>query len=374
MKLILLNSNIIYCRGDNSLPVCYNYNMDLEKLKEELGEIEDFLAQPNAYLETDFAAKNKRAGVIREILELNKKITQFSTGLTEAEELVNDPELGEIAKEDIRELKAKIEESKERLEELLIPKDPEDDKPAIVEIRAGAGGDEASLFAAELYRMYLKYAEKHELKTELISKNENEAGGMKEVIFKVSGDNAYGQLKFEGGVHRVQRVPVTESQGRIHTSTVTVAVLPEASEKDLEIKQEDLRIDIYRSGGHGGQGVNTTDSAVRITHLPTGIVVAMQDERSQQQNRVKAMNILRSRLLEKKKEEEIKSASEARKSLIGTGDRSEKIRTYNFPQDRVTDHRIHYSRSNIPAVMDGEIDDIIQELTKHERGLLGTDA
>lgn len=272
-----------------------------------------------------------------------------------------------MAQADVETYTAKLAEETAALEELLLPHDPADDKPIIMEIRAGAGGDEASLFAGELYRMYVRYAERHGLKVELMSESPNEAGGMKEVIVRLTGEKPYGQLKFEGGVHRVQRVPVTESQGRIHTSTATVAVLPEAEETDLEIKPEDLRIDIYRSGGHGGQGVNTTDSAVRITHLPTGLVVAMQDERSQQQNRVKAMTVLRSRLIERQKQEEMKAASNARKSLIGSGDRSEKIRTYNFPQDRITDHRIHFSRSNVSAAMDGDIDDLIHNLTLAER-------
>lgn len=343
--------------------------IDFQKFEQEKAEIEAFLAQPEAYQSSDFAEKSRRLAELEEILGLAHKIEKARQDLAEATELLDDPELGEMARDDVRILGLNIDTWTAELEEKLLPHDPADDKPAIMEIRAGAGGDEASLFAGELYRMYVRYAERHHLKVELMSQNENEAGGMKEVVIRVTGEKPYGQLKFEGGVHRVQRVPVTESQGRIHTSTATVAVLPEAAESDLEIKPEDLRIDIYRSGGHGGQGVNTTDSAVRITHLPTGIMVAMQDERSQQQNRVKAMAVLRSRLMEKKKQEEMAAASDARKSLIGSGDRSEKIRTYNFPQDRITDHRVHYSRSNVSAAMDGDIDDLIHELTQAERQL-----
>ena len=342
----------------------------IKSLVEEAEKITVFLAAPNAYMDESFASKSKRLSEINEIINIDKKIKQCESHIKDAETLLNDTELAEMAKIDIEENQKKIEYLTVSLEEKLIPRDPDDDKPAIMEIRAGAGGDEASLFAAELYRMYLRYAEKHELKTELMSENANEAGGVKEVVLKISGERPFGNLKFEGGVHRVQRVPVTESQGRIHTSTATVVVLPEVKESEIEIDEKDLRIDIYHSGGHGGQSVNTTNSAIRITHYPSGIVVAMQDERSLRQNKEKAMMVLRTRLNEIKRAEEAASASAARKSLIGTGDRSEKIRTYNFPQDRVTDHRIHYSRSNINAVMDGDLDDILSELKKYEMQMI----
>lgn len=345
----------------------------IKSLELELTQLNQFLENPKAYLESDFAAKSKRKAEVESILDLKNEITRAEQQIKDDEAIILDPELGEMVKLEIQELMEKIAELTRQLEDKLIPRDPDDDKPVIMEIRAGAGGDEASLFAAELYRMYLRYAEKHGFKVELMNESLNESGGVKEVVFKMDGETPFGTMKFEGGVHRVQRVPVTESQGRIHTSTVTVVALPEVEESEIVIDEKDLRIDIYHSGGHGGQSVNTTNSAIRITHMPSGIVVAMQDERSLRQNKERAMMVLRTRLNDIQRAEAAKNASAARKNLIGTGDRSEKIRTYNFPQDRVTDHRIHYSRSNVNAVMDGDIDDIIAELKKCELDVIRTE-
>jgi len=345
----------------------------IKSLELELTQLNQFLENPKAYLESDFAAKSKRKAEVESILDLKNEINRAEQQIKEDEAIVSDPELGEMAKLEMQELTEKIMDLTRQLDDKLIPRDPDDDKPVIMEIRAGAGGDEASLFAGELYRMYLRYAEKHGFKVELMNESLNETGGVKEVVFKMDGDTPFGTMKFEGGVHRVQRVPVTESQGRIHTSTVTVVALPEVEESEIVIDEKDLRIDIFHAGGHGGQSVNTTNSAIRITHLPTGIMVAMQDERSLRQNKERAMMVLRTRLNDIQRAEAAKNASAARKNLIGTGDRSEKIRTYNFPQDRVTDHRIHYSRSNVNAVMDGDIDDIISELKKCELDVIRTE-
>jgi len=302
---------------------------------------------------------------LSEVVAAHRECETLEASIAETQALVQnekDPEMKELAREELKELEIKLQEAQDRLKFLLIPKDPLDEKNIIMEIRGGAGGDEAALFAADLFRMYSRYAENKGWKIEVMSMNETELGGLKEIIFSIAGKNVYENLRYESGVHRVQRVPATEASGRIHTSTVTVAVLPEAEETEIEIKQEDLRIDVMRAGGPGGQCVNTTDSAVRITHIPSGIVVHCQDEKSQIKNKAKAMRILRARLYEMEEQKAQAERAEARKNQVGTGDRSERIRTYNFPQNRLTDHRINLTLYKLDLIMQGDVQELFDAL------------
>ncbi len=304
--------------------------------------------------------------IVEKYREYKKTVQDFEESKQMLEESL-DEEMRQLVKEEFAENKQKIEVIKEELKILLLPKDPNDEKNVVMEIRGGAGGDEAALFAANLFRMYYRYAERHRWKTELMSINESEGGGIKEAVFMVYGKGAYSRLKYESGVHRVQRIPVTESNGRIHTSTVTVAVLPEAEDVDITLDMNEVRIDVFRSSGNGGQSVNTTDSAVRITHLPTGIVISCQDEKSQLKNKDKGLKVLRAKLYELEQEKLHAEQSAQRKSQVGSGDRSEKIRTYNFPQDRVTDHRIGLTLHKLNAILDGDLDELMDTLITTEQ-------
>ena len=340
------------------------FDARLETLEQRLTEIEGEWSRPEVAGDHDRQRElGREQAQIEPVVSTYRRLREVRQRLASARDAEDDPELRDLARDEIESAQREEEELIARLRVLLLPRDPNDDKNVIVEIRAGTGGEEAALFASELFRMYKRYAERRRWQTELLTANETGIGGLREVIFEVRGQGAYSRLKYEGGVHRVQRVPETESSGRIHTSTATVAVLPEADEVEVDIDDRDLRIDVYRSQGPGGQSVNTTDSAVRITHVPTGIVVAIQDEKSQHKNRAKAMSVLRARLLEMEQRRAHEVEAEARRSMVGSGERSEKIRTYNFPQDRVTDHRINMDLHNLPNVLDGEIDRLLDELS-----------
>jgi peptide chain release factor 1 len=340
----------------------------LAKIERRFLEVESLLVQPNVIShQNEFRKLSKERSELEEIVGVYKDFKKIDRDTQNTQELYEETsgEMQELAFSELQELKVLREDLEKKLSILLLPKDPNDNKNIFLEIRAGAGGDEASLFAGQLFRAYCRYAERRGWKVELMSFSENELGGTKEAIALIEGENVYSTLKYESGVHRVQRVPQTEAQGRVHTSTITVAILPEAEDVDVTINEGDLRVDTYRAGGAGGQHVNRTDSAVRITHIPSGIVVACQDERSQIKNRSKAMKILQAKLLEAAEMEKEKSFSDDRKAQVGRGDRSERIRTYNFPQSRITDHRINYTTHSIDTFMEGNIQDVFDALRQY---------
>lgn len=353
-------------------------NDKIQSIVERFAELERLMADQEVISDPSRLQELAREhGQLSPVVDTWNKRKKARAELDEHTQIIEsgaDPELAELAREEIGELKETVDELETKLESLLVPPDPLDKKDIIMEIRAGTGGEEAALFAGDLFRMYVHYVEANGWKHELISLSQAEQGGMKEVVFNIRGRGVYGRLKFESGVHRVQRVPVTETSGRIHTSAATVAVLPEAEEVDVEIKPEDLKIDVFRSSGPGGQSVNTTDSAVRITYLPTNLVVTCQDEKSQHKNKSKAMNVLRSRLLDAKIQQIESERARNRRLQVGTGDRSAKIRTYNFPQSRVTDHRIGLTVHNLEAILNGDLDEVIDALAaaEHEEKLKET--